>query len=593
MFNAGVRGKRAKDGVGFLSTAEQFNQKSFLVPTVTSFSVTDVSYVPLDNTAVDTAGGETIVINGSGFASGATVQVGATTIGSVTFVDQNRLAFTAPALSSGSYTIYVTNSNGGTGILVSGLVYSGLPTFTTTAGTLGTVYETANINTAVVATGDAPITYSLLSGTLPTGTTLNSNGTITGNAPLDGSSTTYSFTIQASDGQLQESTRSFSLTINTDVVTWNSPPSGNTYTGAVNVAVTQALSATSGSGKSITYTANTLPTGLSIVGSDITGTPTVISTINSLITATAATTGKTATRALNWNITSSTLFNFTTFNFVVPTGASANIGPTLAQCQTQYAGEPWLSSYFSVSPQGFQTWTVPATGNYEITTAGAAGGGKQSGPGARIYAGAGRIIKQTIALTMSDILVMVVGQHGTRDSYSGGGGGGSFVIRSGVPLIVAGGGGGDGYGNTGNGNQLGRDAQDVLDGNPSDGGVSGTNAGGGGGGGWGGNGQNATGAAGNYPGLGGLGYSGNFVGGGTVSADDGVGGFGGGGAAGGGSGSNAGGGGGGYAGGLGGQGGGTQPWTRSLGGSCYVATGSPTYVGYQTSGSGYITITAV
>jgi len=33
MFNAGVRGKRAKDGVGFLSTAEQFNQKSFLVAT--------------------------------------------------------------------------------------------------------------------------------------------------------------------------------------------------------------------------------------------------------------------------------------------------------------------------------------------------------------------------------------------------------------------------------------------------------------------------------------------------------------------------------------------------------------------------------
>jgi hypothetical protein len=309
MFNGGVRGKRAKDGVGFLSTAEQFNQKSFLVPTVTSFSVTDVSYVPLDDTAVDTAGGQTIVINGSGFASGATIQVGATTIASVTFVDQSRLAFTAPALSSGSYTIYVTNNNGGTGILVSGLVYSGLPTFTTTAGTLGAVYETANINTAIVATGDAPITYSVISGTLPTGATLNSNGTITGNAPVDGSSTTYSFTIQASDGQLQESTRSFSLTINTDVLTWGLA-NNTVYTldeaAMSNVTLTATSSANANSG--VTFAANTLPTGVSLSGNTIFGTPTVEETVYSELTATATQTGRTATRFVSWTVSVSEPF---------------------------------------------------------------------------------------------------------------------------------------------------------------------------------------------------------------------------------------------------------------------------------------------
>jgi hypothetical protein len=313
MFNGGVRGKRAKDGVGFLSTAEQFNQKSFLVPTVTSFSVTDVSYVPLDDTAVDTAGGQTIVINGSGFASGATVQVGATTIGSVTFVDQSRLAFTAPALSSGSYTIYVTNNNGGTGILVSGLVYSGLPTFTTTAGTLGTVYETANINTAIVATGDAPITYSVISGTLPTGATLNSNGTITGNAPVDGSSTTYSFTIQASDGQLQDSTRAFTLTINTDVLSF-SLANNTVYTlegnsAMSNVTLTATSSANANSG--VTFAANTLPTGVSLSGNTIFGTPTVEETVYSELTATATQTGRTATRFVSWTVSiSDPLFKY-------------------------------------------------------------------------------------------------------------------------------------------------------------------------------------------------------------------------------------------------------------------------------------------
>ena len=310
MFNAGVRGKRAKDGVGFLSTAEQFNQKSFLVPTVTSFSITDVSYVPLDNTAVDTAGGEIIVINGSGFAPGATVQVGATTIGSVTYIDQNRLAFAAPALSSGSYTIYVTNSNGGTGILLSGLVYSGLPTYTTTAGTLGTIYETANINTAVVATGDAPITYSVISGTLPSGATLNSNGTITGNAPVDGSSTTYSFTIQASDAQLQDSTRAFTLTISTDVLTWglanNTVYSLDGDTTMSNVTLSATSSANSNS--AVTFAANTLPTGVSLSGNTIFGTPTTEQTVYSTLTATATQTGRTATRFVSWVVSVSDLF---------------------------------------------------------------------------------------------------------------------------------------------------------------------------------------------------------------------------------------------------------------------------------------------
>jgi hypothetical protein len=214
------------------------------------------------------------------------------------------LAFAAPALSSGSYTIYVTNSNGGTGILVSGLVYSGLPTFTTTAGTLGTVYETANINTAVVATGDAPITYTLLSGTLPAGANINSNGTITGTAPVDGSSTTYSFTIQATDGQLQDSTRAFTLTINTDVLSWGLA-NNTVYALDGNVVMSNvALSATSSanSNSAVTFAANTLPTGVSLSGNTIFGTPTVEETVYTAVTATATQTGRTATRFVSWTV---------------------------------------------------------------------------------------------------------------------------------------------------------------------------------------------------------------------------------------------------------------------------------------------------
>lgn len=283
------------------------------------------------------------------------------------------------------------------------------------------------------------------------------------------------------------------------------------------------------------------------------------------------------------------LFTFTTFTFTNASATGQN-GPTLGQCQTAYAGQTWLTEYFTVSPQGFQQWTVPVTGNYTIDIAGAPGGGKTTGPGARNPAGQGRRISQTIALNQNDVLVMVVGQSGVQGQYAGGGGGGTFVIRSGSVLIAAGGGAGDGY--YGNDDQRGADAQDVLVGNPSTGGAGGASGGGGGGGGFGGDG--ADGGATSSPGFGGKGYSSNFVGGNAFSSPtNGNGGFGGGGGAGGGLAANAGGGGGGYAGGVGCNGG--TPFSTStvgVGGSCYVATGSPTYVGYNSS-QGFITITKV
>jgi hypothetical protein len=303
MFNSGSRGKRARDGIGLIGLGEHFNQQTFLIPTVNSFTVTDVSYVPLDDTTVDPAGGQTIIINGSGFAPGATVLVGSTTISVVTFLDQNRLSFIAPALSSGSYTVFVTNSGGGTGILVPGLVYSGFPTYLTPAGSIGSFYETTSINESIIATSDSSITYSLLSGSLPSGSTLSANGLISGTAPVDNSSTTYSFTVDAIDSENQNTTRAFTLTINTDVVTWSSPENNNLYELVGNAPMSNVtLSATSAAGYGITYTANTLPANVFISGSTIYGTPNTSETIYTTLTATAATTGRSAVRYVGWTI---------------------------------------------------------------------------------------------------------------------------------------------------------------------------------------------------------------------------------------------------------------------------------------------------
>ncbi len=456
MYNSGRRGKRANDGYGILSQADRFNQTEYPIPIVTSFAVTDGSYVPLDDTAASTAGGQTIVVYGSGFAPGATIMVGGSTIGSVTYLDQGRLTFTSPSNVSGSYTIIVMNANGGTGILVPGLVYSGVPTWSTSAGSVGSVYETTNVSSTFVATGDAPVTYSVLSGSLPPGTSLSTTGVLTGSAPVESGSTTYSFTIRATDGQLQDSDRSFSLTVNTDVVSWSTPTNnqvisayeyapisnvtasatsaagygvvysanavptgitvnantgvisgtvntvGNTFTrltATANTTVRTAirdvvfninpdvvtwnspangtsytltggspisnvtLSATSAAGFGVQYTANALPSGLTLSGSTISGTPTTAQTVNTLLTATANTTNRTAIRTISWTISLGDL-NWT--NTTLALNAITTVSPFITDSSNNNAqlivGADARASNFNPYQQGYYSLFNDGTG---------------------------------------------------------------------------------------------------------------------------------------------------------------------------------------------------------------------------------------
>jgi hypothetical protein len=132
----------------------------------------------------------------------------------------------------------------------------------------------------------------------------------------------------------------------------------------------------------------------------------------------------------------------TTYSFTVA-GASGRNGPTQSQVNTAYSGTS-LSGTVTISTQGIQEWTVPASGRYSITVAGAGGGGNTAGKGA--------VISGEFTLTQGTLLKILVGQKGTASqNYSGGGGGGSFLWNSAStsePIIAAGGGGGDGGGPT-------------------------------------------------------------------------------------------------------------------------------------------------
>jgi hypothetical protein len=137
------------------------------------------------------------------------------------------------------------------------------------------------------------------------------------------------------------------------------------------------------------------------------------------------------------------LYTFTSHDFTT-CGTSGQNGPALSTCQGSYSTS-WDSdtSYFNMTVNGIQRWTVPATASYRITAAGAAG---QTNSNA--YAGGTpATIQGDIDLTQGEIILILVGQLGNSNTAHGnenGGGGGSFVVRDAgtAPLVIAGGGGG-------------------------------------------------------------------------------------------------------------------------------------------------------
>lgn len=273
---------------------------------LTTPKISSVTY-PGDDTAADIAGGQSIMLTGGSFVAGASVFIGGTIVSVATVISSTIITFLSPVKAAGSYTLLVANADGGTASFVPGIQYSGTPAWSTSAGSLATVYETAAVSNTLAAASDSAITYSVTSGTLPAGINITANtGVISGTAPGVSGSATYNFTVDAVDAEKQNTSRNFSYTINPDVVTWNTPADSTTYVGVEGDAFTQALSAVSAAGKAISYSANTLPTGFSISGANISGTFGAATTSASLITATAAITGKTATRTVNWLVTSTT-----------------------------------------------------------------------------------------------------------------------------------------------------------------------------------------------------------------------------------------------------------------------------------------------
>jgi hypothetical protein len=138
----------------------------------------------------------------------------------------------------------------------------------------------------------------------------------------------------------------------------------------------------------------------------------------------------------------SILYQFTSHIFT-NAGAAGSNGPSLSQCRSAYSSTSWTqnSSFFNMTINGVQEWTVPENGNYRIEAQGATGGNQNQ---TARYVGSPARIRGDFALTKGEKIKILVGQRGFLGSQrpGWGGGGGTFVsTQNNSPLIVAGGAG--------------------------------------------------------------------------------------------------------------------------------------------------------
>lgn len=161
-----------------------------------------------------------ITITGTNYVNGATVNAISTTgaiftADTVTFNSATSITAQFTLATDGTYFIRVENPDGLAGRSSTALLtVSDAPTWSTAAGSLGSMAAGDAANFTIAATGDSTIAYSIASGALPGGLSLNtSTGAITGTESGATAETTYNFTARATDAEAQTADRAFSITV--------------------------------------------------------------------------------------------------------------------------------------------------------------------------------------------------------------------------------------------------------------------------------------------------------------------------------------------------------------------------------------------
>ena len=191
-------------------------------PTITGITPTELT----------TTSGGAITVTGTNFVSIPNVVFQNTSTGAlitasaVSFTSSTSVAATFPSGgASGTYKLRLENPNGFAAEASSSITYSNNPTWSTGAGSIGSVSAGDSVSLSVSGSSDSTVAYSETTSVLtsnantPAATmnlTLNSStGAITGTAPSPTTNTTYNFTLRLTDAESQTTDRAFSITVST------------------------------------------------------------------------------------------------------------------------------------------------------------------------------------------------------------------------------------------------------------------------------------------------------------------------------------------------------------------------------------------
>lgn len=188
---------------------------------------------------------------------------------------------------TGSYTVTITPANGagnGTARQFTGTVGSAAPvntppTITTT--TLPSMTVGASMTQTIASTGSTPITYSVFSGQLPAGLSLN--GAVISGTPTTAGS--YSFTVRATNSAGVDD-QVFAGTVAAPAGTAPTITTTSLPAMTQGVAMSQTIAATGSATITLSVLGGSLPAGLSLSGMTVSGTPTASGSYNFTLRAT-------------------------------------------------------------------------------------------------------------------------------------------------------------------------------------------------------------------------------------------------------------------------------------------------------------------
>ncbi len=404
----------------------------------------------LTSGAVGTTYNQTVSATGGTSSYTYAVTSGALPNGLSLSATTGAISGTPTAAGSFTFTITATDSSTGTGPFTGSISYTlsiSAPTISVnpaflSAGTVGTAYS----QTITASGGTNSYSFSVTSGSPPTGLTLSPSGTLSGTPTAGG---TFSFTVTARDsstgtGAPFTGSRAYTLTIAAPTITI-APATLTTAT--VGASYNQTISASGGtSSYSFAVTAGSLPNGLTLSsGGVITGTPTEGGNFGFTVTATDSSTGTgpfNTSRAYTLTVSSPTIT-------VAPTTLpSATVAATYNQTITATGG---IGTYsfavaaggalpdgLTLSPGGVITGTPTAGGTFTFTVT-ATDSSTGTGPftGSRAYSLS--VSAPTITISPSALPAATAGTaYSQALTASGGTGSYTFSLASGnLPQGVA------------------------------------------------------------------------------------------------------------------------------------------------------------